>query len=425
MSILDRRQAPQTHDFSHFSLCTPSIVTLNNGVELIQFLNSQLNLIHFIFKLKAGSFFEEKKQVAAFCYLLLKESSASHNSSEVDEFLDFYGANYNVSVGIENVNINLVVPKSNCSQVLPFVFEFLAHPVFRQENLERFSKRKIMDLATNREKLGYCASQLMLSQMLGDSCTLGQILTESHLKDIDIQDIEQYHKTTFVAENITIYAAGNLDDEIISTLNGLFEEVPNGRRSCNRKPFPLPKKQTLVDTHDDCLQSSFLICKPSLAYADEERRDFQILSTLLGGYFGSRLMSNLREKNGYTYNVGCGSMYLRDFSIFYIESEVNVDVTRQAIDECYKEMKRLQDECAPAGELQLLKNYLLGQQLRRVDNTVSYMKQYSNWDNFGLKESEFELNMRAIDAFSAEKALKLARKYFVIDDFATIISGKY
>lgn len=424
MTTLNRRQAPPMHDFSHFSLCKPLLLTLKNGIKIHQFTNNQLDLIHFTFVIKAGSFFEQKKSVAAFCYLLLKESDASKDSSEVDEFLDFYGANYSASVSIENVTVNLVVPKQNCQKVLSFVFDFMAHPVFRQENLDRFRKRKIMDLATNREKLGYCASQLMLNQMLGESSMVGKILTEDDLQNIDLKDVESYHKATFVAENISIYAAGNMDAEIMTTLSELFERVPNGEKCINTHSLPVSKKRTLLETHDDCLQSSFLICKPLLSYTDTERRDFQILSTLLGGYFGSRLMSNLREKNGFTYNVGCGSLYVRNFSIFYIESEVNVDVTQQAIDECFNEVKRLQDELASEDELQLLKNYLSGQQLRGVDNTVSYMKRYFYWAGFGLDEREFELNMNAIRDFSPEKARDLALKYLNCDDFVTIVAGK-
>lgn len=425
MQIVDRSQAPLIQDFTLFKPERPSVRVFSNGIPLVQFLNPNLNLLHFIIKIKAGSLYEHKKQAAVFSYLLLKESSRHHSSSEVDEFLDYYGVQYTTSLSLEYAILNIVIPKPNCPTVLPFIFDFLLHPLFKEQNIEILRKRKIMDLAYKQGKVSYCASQLMLHHFFGSHNLVGKILDEADLNSITSEDLYEHHRKSFCAENIRLFAAGNLDDEICNILSELFETVPHG--TSISLPSPLqnakPQQQPLIDFHKDCLQSSFFICKPSIGYQNAKRRNLEVLSTILGGYFGSRLMNNLRETNGYTYGISCDQLYYADTSIFYIESEVNVDVTRQAIDECFKEIERLCQEPIASEELHLVQNYMAGQLLRKVDNTVSYMTQYSRWNDYGNDENEFERQMSSIMAFDAEQSRILAQEFMQKNDFTTIISG--
>jgi len=425
MYAVDRSHAPQIHDFTLFKPQKPKGQVLANGIPVKLFHNPQLNLLHFIIKIKAGSMYESKKSAAVFCYLLLKESSPKYSNSEVDEFLDYYGVNYTASLSIEYATISLIIPRQNCPIILPYIFDFLAHPVFKEQNIEILRKRKLMDLAYNREKVSYCASQLMLHHIFGDSCLTGKILDENDLNSIKADDLYEHYHKTFCAENIRIFAAGNLEDNICQILTQLFETIPQ-EHELIAPDFPVvhpPLSGPIVDKHPECLQSSFYICQKSIGYKDHKRMDFSILSTILGGYFGSRLMSNLRETNGYTYGINCDSLYFADSSIFYIESEVNVDVTQLAINECFKEIERLCHEPVPTEELNLVQHYMAGQLLRKVDNTVSYMTQYSRWNDVGSDESEFEHQMQSIMTFDEQKSMYLAQQLLKKNNFTTIISG--
>lgn len=174
MNILDRTKSPKIKDYTDFELVLPHSIPLQNGITVKQFDNNDLDLIHFQLKIKAGSCYEPKKNVAAFCYLLLKESAPQHDIYEVDEFLDYYGVNYSVSISIEYVTISIVIPKNNCLIALPYIFDFLLHPHFKETYLQLLQDRKIKDLAVNKEKVGYCASQLMLHQLFGNSCLVGK-----------------------------------------------------------------------------------------------------------------------------------------------------------------------------------------------------------------------------------------------------------
>ena len=144
----------------------------------------------------------------------------------MDEFLDYYGVSYTANVTIEYASINLIIPRNNCAKVLPYIFDFLAHPSFKEKNLEILRQRKLMDLAYNKEKVSYCASQLMLHHIFGDQNPAGQIQTEELLKDITLEDIQQYYHRSFCAENIRLFAAGNLDDNTLQLLTPVLPRCP-------------------------------------------------------------------------------------------------------------------------------------------------------------------------------------------------------
>jgi predicted Zn-dependent peptidase len=181
----------------------------------------------------------------------------------------------------------------------------------------------------------------------------------------------------------------------------------------------------IIEYRENALQSSFILCKKNIGYTHESRRNFEILSVLFGGYFGSRLMQNLREENGYTYGVFCSSLYYENESIFYIEADVVVDKTKAAIDECFNEMLLLQNELVSDEELSLVKSYMLGELLREVDGSVSYQKKYAYWNDFYLDENEMQTMIDAIHAITPETIQTLAKQYLIPEEFTTVVVGNY
>jgi predicted Zn-dependent peptidase len=179
-----------------------------------------------------------------------------------------------------------------------------------------------------------------------------------------------------------------------------------------------------IETRPNALQSSFILCRKNIGYAHEDRRNFEVLSILFGGFFGSRLMQNLREENGYTYSVFCSSLFYENESIFYIEADVEVKKTKAAIKECFNEMKLLQNELVDEEELSLVKSYMLGVLLHEVDGSISYQKKYAFWNDFQLDEKEMQAMIDTIHGITPEIIQTLAKQYLIPEMFTTIVVGK-
>jgi predicted Zn-dependent peptidase len=173
------------------------------------------------------------------------------------------------------------------------------------------------------------------------------------------------------------------------------------------------------------MQSSLVLCFPSMGFNDPERSAFSVLSTLTGGYFSSRLMQNLRERQGLTYGVSASSTFFGRQSIFAISSDVNAEQTQRAIDACFEELQRLQLEPVSDDELTMVKNYMAGIQLRATDTSVNTMLKYAYWYRFGLDENEMHRYLTEIKDVTAEQIIFLAKEHFSYNKFTQIIVGKY
>ena len=166
-----------------------------------------------------------------------------------------------------------------------------------------------------------------------------------------------------------------------------------------------------------------VLCRPSLPYLDEDTHKYRFLTTLFCNYFGSRLMQNLRETNGCTYGVSGSTLYYSAGSLFSIESEVNNDKVGVALDECFKEMRRICDEPVGDEELELVRNYLVGNSLRSIDGTVAYMQTYMPWDDFGCDSTRFSDFLQEIRQITATDVQNLAQRLFRPEDYTVITVG--
>jgi zinc protease len=423
--MLDRINPPDTFDIDRFSLPKPKMELLNNGIPIYQFHNGFLDLIHINIQIKGGAIYESKKSVASTCFYLLKESSSSKSGSEMDEILDYYGASWQIFTHLDHISIQWIIPKSNCEVLLPILTDILYHPEFKKDSLERQKLKKIKDLEYNELKYNYRATQLMFRTFFEENSPSGEILTKDHIAQIELQDLKDYYFKIINASNISVFIAGNIDLSLEKNIQNAFNSFLIGNPINPVSNFrTLLCPEIISDIQTDPIQSSLLICKRGISYYNEDRRAFSFLSTILGGYFGSRLMQNLREQHGFTYGIQCGSIYWKNESIFYIESDVTADKTKESIEQCFHEIDRLKKELVTVEELKIVKRYMQGVLLREIDGVVSIMKKYIFWKNFGLDETELETTLNTINNTNNEVLIKNANKYLQNEDFYTIIVGR-
>jgi predicted Zn-dependent peptidase len=149
------------------------------------------------------------------------------------------------------------------------------------------------------------------------------------------------------------------------------------------------------------------------------------MNTVLGGYFGSRLMANIREDKGYTYGIGSGASSLNRGGALFIATEVGADVCKAAVTEIEKEINILKTELVPENELSLVRNYMLGSLLGSLENIFSHADKFKNIYFSGLDYDYYDRYTQVIRSSTAEDVLKTANKYLNLDKFYKVIVGKY
>ena len=149
----------------------------------------------------------------------------------------------------------------------------------------------------------------------------------------------------------------------------------------------------------------------------------QVLNTVFGGYFGSRLMSNIREDKGYTYGIGSSVVPLRKEGYFCISSEVGVDVRAAAVNEIYLELKRLRTELVPESELNLVRNYMLGSFQRNIDGPFSLADRFKSILTAGMGYEYYTRYLETIQNITAEELLRLASTHLHEDSLYELVVG--
>ena len=426
--MADRSIPPKIQPVEAFPLPTPRRETLQNGISVFHFDNPNLDLIHLLVQVRTGSFYQPAKHVCHFTYSLLKESSPRLSSQETAEKLDYYGTAVSVTVGLTRVQIMISMPKSNLADILPIIAEFLITPIFRAENLRIMQDKELKNLAYNTQKTDYRSWQLMWHEMLGEALpAVSEIASPETINALSTKQLQDFHKESFCAENVSVFATGNTDSATERLIAETFSAVPRGVPSPELPLIPVRSttERTVYQPMEGCLQSSIILCSLSTGYNHPDRTAFSVLNTLTGGYFSSRLMQNLRERQGLTYGISSASTYFGEQSIFAISSDVNADQTAHAIDSCFEELQRLQEEPVSDQELDMVKNYIAGIQLRAADTTVNAMQKYALFRQFGLDETEMYRYLTDIKKVTPEEILNLSKNYFSHNKFTQIIVGKY
>jgi zinc protease len=156
----------------------------------------------------------------------------------------------------------------------------------------------------------------------------------------------------------------------------------------------------------------------------EDFSGLQILNTVLGGYFGSRLMNNIREDKGYTYGIGSGISSLQQAGYLFMATEVGADVCSAALTEIYKEIELLKNEPIGEEELNLVRNYMLGSMLGSLENVFSHADKFKNIYFSGLDYDYYTNYIATVKAITAEDLLAIANKYLTTDHFIEVVIGK-
>lgn len=428
MNTVNRATPPEIHPLEPFVLPKPNCATLANGIPVFYFENPNLDLIHILLQVRTGALYQPKKHVCNFAYTLLKESSPTFSPEDLSEKMDYYGTNVTVNVGMNKVQILISVPKNNLRQILPAIAEFLVSPTYREKSLDILQDKEVKNLAYNEQKTDYCAWRIMWREMLGQTFpAVSEFATTSSIRSVTTKDLQDFHRHSFNAENLTLFVTGNTDNAIRRQIEDIWKDVPHGTPASELPLIPVQNRHGKIfhQPMENCLQSSIVLFSLSMDYNDPERTAFSVLNTLTGGYFSSRLMQNLREKQGLTYGISSSSTFFGHQSVFAISSEVNAESTNRAVESCFEELQRLQNEPVSNEELDMVKNYMTGLQLRTVDTTVNAMQKFAYWHRFGLDETEMFRYLSEIKDVTPAELLSLAKKYFPYNKFTRIIVGNY
>jgi predicted Zn-dependent peptidase len=305
--------------------------------------------------------------------------------------------------------------------------DIITNSIFPQKELETFVRNQRQKLQVGLQKNDVVARRLFNKAIYGDS--LYGLNAESETYDsLKREDMLLHFAQMYRPDNCTLLISGWVDPSTLALITDAFDGdwVGGGLQADVSQPAPIPAAEHFYyKEKPEALQSAIRMGAPAVNRTHPDFQALQVLNTVLGGYFGSRLMANIREDKGYTYGIGSGISSLKHGGALYIATEVGADVCKAAVGEIEKELKLLQNELIPQDELSLVRNFMMGSLLGSLENVFSHADKFKNLYFAGVDYSYYDNYVKTVKTVSAERLRELANEYLKFPDFYKVIVGKY
>lgn len=402
-------------DCTRFNLSSGApVYYINDGAE-------EVAMVEFVFN--AGNCYEAKTGIASATNHLIKNGTSKRTAFEITEYFEYYGAYLNRSCFNETATITLHCLSKHLKELLPVIRELITESIFPQKEIEIFQTNSIQRLSVNLLKCDFVANRLIDEYLYGAKHPYGRVSNKEDIEALTREDIEAFFKQYYVSAKCCIFSAGKLPsdfEQLLEThfgdlsLNESVATIVHQRESASQKKYR-------ISNDKDGVQGAIRLGRP---FPNRHHPDFQkavVLNTLFGGYFGSRLMSNIREDKGYTYGI---HSYLDNHindSDWMISTEAGKDVCEATIQEVYKEMKGLRVIPVENEELLLIKNYMMGLHLGYIDGPFQIIARWKSLILHGLDENYFYNSINTIKTITPEELQELACKYLLPEEFFELV----
>lgn len=411
---LNRKVIPPLVRVSQLNILKPEKHVLPNGIPVYVFNGLQQDAVRIEWVFNAGKWYEHKRLQASMTARMMKEGCKDYPSHEFNDLLDFYGASVKSSAGPDTASFQLYSLNKHLGQVLPIVEDVIKEPLIELRDLEIVAQANREQLKVNLMKPDYLADKVFSETLYGSSHPYGYELEIADYDQLTRETLTAYHQEFYNASNCSIVVSGNVDNKVLKLLEREFggaEWLGNKARVHLHKELDSSERLSRYDSIDGSYQSAIRIGKKMFNKTMPEYHEFSVVNTILGGYFGSRLMSNIREDKGYTYGIYSGLSSMRHGGHFMVSTEVGVDVRQAAIDEIYSEMLRLQNEPVTDEEMDLVRNYMMGRLQNGLDGPFKVASMYKGLYTYDLDIDYLYSLVDVINTITPQRIQELANKY--------------
>lgn len=418
ISKLNRAVAPPVKDAKEFELELPPYVrhTLSNGVEVYAIDLGKVDAMMVSWIFDAGNSYEPTNGIAAATNALLKNGTAARSAFDISEYFEYYGAYLNRTSHHETAELTLHCLNKTFAELIPVVAELLSESVYPEEELAIYKKNAQQRLQVSLKKSDFVAGRLIDAYLYGEAHPYGRALTEADYQALQREELVNFYQRHYQAGACRIIAAGKLPANLIALLEQHFGKLPLRKPAVGTAvpEFPIrpaAEKKYRITNDPDGVQGSIRIARnfPNRHHPDFQR--VQVLNNVFGGFFGSRLMANIREDKGYTYGIYSYLVNSRQESAWMISTEAGKEVAEPAIAEVYKEMNLLREELIDEEELAMARNFAIGTVLGDLDGPFHVASRWKSILLNGLDENYFREGIRIIKTITPEELRQLAIKW--------------
>ncbi len=415
------RQPPLTLP-AEVTLAQAACTTLRNGVSLYTLSSDEFEVLRVTFVFRAGSSVQQIPFSASAAANLLSEGTRDLSAVEVAERLDFHGSWFDVNIDRDNAYISFCMLSKFFEPTMEVAEQILLHPLFPDEEVETYCAKRKQRLAIERAKVDTRAREAFARALFGATHPYGISSDEACYDSLSRADIRAFYERCYTADNCFVVCSGRVGDREQQRIAAIAEQLPQGVALRPQFPQSQSTRELFVE-HAGAVQSSIRVGRLLFPRQHPDFLGMQVVAMALGGYFGSRLMQNLREEHGYTYGVVSAMVNFEQAGYLAIATQVGTEVTREALHEIRSEIDRLRDELMPAEELELVKNMMVGETMRILDGPFGIADVTIENILCGVDNGIIGRNIERVRAMTPADVQLLAQRYLAPEDLITVVAG--
>jgi zinc protease len=421
---LDRSKAPDFRVPEDFELFPPTEFVLKNGANLFYIPTPNLAAvkIEVLGKGNRATLPLDETLVPSFTLSMLQEGTVSKTAEEIANFFDFHASEVSPMLTYSNEGLSLLTTKTHLREVVPVFLSLFTDSVFPKEYLEKKRSQRKLSIRLEKEKTSSKASQLFRKALFGSNHPYGLETEEQHV-DLVSQDKLKSYYAEMLWQDLEIFVCGDFEENELKGLCALLGELPNRKRV--PEPF-LPAAETnfhVIESRENAVQSSIRIGNWSISKTDPDFFALSVFNTILGGYFGSRLIKNIREDKGHTYGISSSLAEIGDTNYWVIGADVQKAFYQEVIEEIYFEIEKLASEPIDEDELEVVRNYMIGQMLSRFSSSYDLMDRFRSVHHSGLDFSFYTQKLAYLKSFTSKDVTRMGEKYFKKKPFIEVVVG--
>jgi zinc protease len=419
--MMDRKIAPELNAIESIQFVKPHVFDVSPNVHLYWMQDVPNETARLDLYFDAGSV-KGNKGVSSLVNGLLLSGNDELTSTAISHQLDLHGGFYESGLSSESSVLSLYGLRENFPVLIRILKEAIQTMSCANKEVEELIRDRRQKFLVNMQKMSYLAQRAFQSKLFASDLDYSRVVDLSYYEDVSIQEFKKFFGRNYLKGLTKISLVGNFEQDFVDQIIDTF-----GTWSKEGKPkyiSDIKNEAGIFHTESEtALQTAIRVGKTLFNKNHEDFLDFQILNTIIGDYFGSRLMTNIREDKGYTYGIGSMVAEYQNFGYFMIATEVGKQHTADTLKEIQFELDRLKTELVSEEELTLVKNYLTGQLLKSADGPYAMMDLFLAVEIHDQGLEFYNKAMKAIELITPQRLQQLAKQYLIWEEMTIVTAG--
>lgn len=396
-----------------------------NGTPVYVVNCPEYEVVRVTFVFHAGTVTQRHPFTASATANMLAEGTASFTAQEIAERLDYYGSYFDINIDRDYAYVTFCALSKFFGHTAEIIEEVVLRPAFPEGEVATYRAKRRQQLAIERRKVETIARENFARAVFGAEHPYGISYDEAEYDSLDHARLAEHYRRTYTARNCMVVCSGRIDEATLRRIIDIAAALPSSGSAVAEPIAPFCTTHDVRVRHAGAVQSSIRMGRLLFPRTHEDFIPMQVLATVLGGYFGSRLMQNLRERSGFTYGVYAAMVNFQQAGYLAIATQVGREVTQEALRQIAAEIETLRTEPVTEEELALVKNIMAGEMMRILDGPFGIADVTTENLLCGFGNAQTGRSLERIRRTTPDELLALAQKYLRAEDMVTVVAGDW